>query len=184
MIASVGGAGVIIVGVSTWVGKIWAEKLMNADKAKHEQELARLRSGLEKSNQIEIEGIRVELSLLKDHRLRDLSDKVVIYRHFIDLISEYLADFEKERHKAAHLTADQLATFNARRLRLYGYISLTSPQAVIDAQDQLVDYLLNVANGNQKYDWKIVRDLSIAVINECRKDIGLNPAPIQYNGTL
>jgi hypothetical protein len=183
-IVAVGGAGTIIIAISGWLGKLWAEKLMNADKARHEAELARLRSDLDKSNQVEVERIRTELAFLKEHRLRDASDKVVIYRTFIDLISEFLAKFENAIENGSKLSGVQLTEFNRQRIRIYAYLALTAPQEVMDAHDKLIDHILNVAAGQFEYSWSTVRTFAIAMINECRKDIGLNTTSISYNGDL
>ncbi len=46
VIGSVGGAAVIIAGLSNWLGKVWAERLMAKEKAQHDRELESLRSEL------------------------------------------------------------------------------------------------------------------------------------------
>lgn len=184
VIVAFGGAGAIIVVVSAWLGKLWADKLMNADRAKHESALAKLRSELDQFNQIEIEKVRTELGLSKEHRLREISDKIHIYRLMVDLISEVLAHFDRAPAELKAFEPEKFSSFNAQRLRLYGYMSLTSPQEVMDAQDQLVDYLLKVAYGSERYEWPTVRGRAIALINECRKDIGFDSTPISYNGKI
>ena len=113
-----------------------------------------------------------------------MSDKIAIYRQFVDLIADVLASFEKAMTTGGALNPDQIALFNAQRLRLYGYMALTSPQSVMDAQDRLIDYLLKVVLGHQQYDWILVRQHALSLVNECRKDIGFNTSSIQYNGEL
>ena len=44
VLVSIGGAGAIILGLSSWLGKIWANKLMEKDKSKYAKELERLKS--------------------------------------------------------------------------------------------------------------------------------------------
>jgi len=61
---------------------------------------------------------------------------------------------------------------------------MLAPQAVMDVQDKLMDYLLQISNGSESYDWKKVRDLAIAMLNEIRRDIGIDKTPISYNGEL
>ncbi len=43
-LAAVGGGGVIILGFSSWLGKVWANKILEKDKFKYSQELELLRS--------------------------------------------------------------------------------------------------------------------------------------------
>ncbi|MCK4819463.1 hypothetical protein KA005_27065, partial [bacterium] len=46
VVGSVGGAGLIIISLSAWLGKVWANSLMQGDIAKHNLNLAELRSKL------------------------------------------------------------------------------------------------------------------------------------------
>ena len=43
VIASVGGSTLIVVGCSTWLGKVWANRILEADKAKYQSELENLK---------------------------------------------------------------------------------------------------------------------------------------------
>lgn len=55
IIVSVGGSGLIIVGLSSWFGKIWANRILLSEKSKHDNELEKYRSQLV----TEIEKIKV-----------------------------------------------------------------------------------------------------------------------------
>ncbi|EMX0314406.1 hypothetical protein AAFZ98_004561 [Vibrio parahaemolyticus] len=61
---------------------------------------------------------------------------------------------------------------------------MLAPQSVMDAQDKLIDLLLLVAHGNANYEWEVVRELALKLINEVRKDIGIDKSAIAYNGEL
>ncbi|MDQ2776003.1 MAG: hypothetical protein M3Y57_13960 [Acidobacteriota bacterium] len=39
LLASLGGGGAIVIAMSNWLGKVWAERLMQKEKAKHDHEL-------------------------------------------------------------------------------------------------------------------------------------------------
>ncbi len=43
MLTSVGGAGLIIAALSAWLGKVWANRILESDKAKYAQELDKIR---------------------------------------------------------------------------------------------------------------------------------------------
>jgi hypothetical protein len=62
ILASLGGAGVVVIGFSSWLGKIWAERLMNADRAKYSRELEELKARLILDNQKSLESIRARNS--------------------------------------------------------------------------------------------------------------------------
>lgn len=57
ILQQIGGAGIIIGGLAAWLGKVWATRIADAQRAAHEQELAHLKSSLE------IEKARVENTL-------------------------------------------------------------------------------------------------------------------------
>src|SRR5450432_3545409 len=50
IIASVGASGLIVVGLSSWLGKVWAARLMQKDVAKYATELEALKSKFEQSH--------------------------------------------------------------------------------------------------------------------------------------
>jgi len=43
-LTSLGGGAVIILGVSNWFGKVWAERFMQAEKQRHARELEEMRA--------------------------------------------------------------------------------------------------------------------------------------------
>ena len=48
VIGSVGGASLIILALSTWLGKVWANRLMQNEVSKHSEKLESLKSELKK----------------------------------------------------------------------------------------------------------------------------------------
>ncbi|MCF6150444.1 MAG: hypothetical protein E3K37_17550 [Candidatus Kuenenia sp.] len=46
MIGSVGGAALIIVALSTWLGKVWANRILDKDRLKYASELEQIRNKL------------------------------------------------------------------------------------------------------------------------------------------
>jgi hypothetical protein len=59
---------------------------------------------------------------------------------------------------------------------------MLAPQAVINAQDELIDYLLQVVHGEAEYEWTEVRGKALVLINAIREDVGIDKSPIGYNG--
>ena len=101
-----------------------------------------------------------------------------------DIISEILGDYDKVILTKQSVPFDRLDVTNRARIRVYGYLGMMAPQSVMDAQDQLFDYLIQVAGGRQLYDWSKARQLALVLLNEIRKDIGIDVKPIAYNGVL
>lgn len=157
---SIGTAGAILFALSSWLGKVWANRIL-------EQE-------------------RNELSILKDTLLKEHNEKIIGYKAIVDIVSRILADLDK--WTLGDLPPDKskeaFHSFNEQRLRVYGYLGMVAPQAVMDAYDTLMDQILLVASGNSKYDWNQIRMSALALINEIRKDIAIDKNPISYNGKL
>jgi uncharacterized membrane protein len=62
IIASVGGAGVIILGLSAWLGNVWAKRIHLKNSSYYNQELEKLKN----SYAIELEHLKSEISQKKD----------------------------------------------------------------------------------------------------------------------
>src|SRR5207245_10019928 len=52
ILAALGCAGVIIIACASWLGKVWASRILEADRLKYGRELERLRSDLEASRRV------------------------------------------------------------------------------------------------------------------------------------
>jgi hypothetical protein len=50
VLLSLGGGGAVVVGLSSWLGKVWANRLMQKDIAKHSKELEELKTKFEAVN--------------------------------------------------------------------------------------------------------------------------------------
>ena len=61
---------------------------------------------------------------------------------------------------------------------------MLAPQEVMDAQDELMDHLLEISHGSIEYKWEKVRELGVNFLNEIRVDIGIDKNPIEYRGRL
>ena len=172
VIMSLGGGGVIVWFLSNFLDKVWANRIMQEERTIHQQELAKFK-----------EELRTELLIEGQRRIEAHQDKIVIYRGVTDAVVELLSEFER------FLAADEDGSgakdirhnFNRKRMALYGYLGMLAPQAVMDAQDALVDHLLDLMDG-ATYDWGTIRSLVIAFINEIRIDLGVDPTPIEYRG--
>jgi hypothetical protein len=183
---SIGGAGAIILALSSWLGKIWANRIMESDRARYAHQLEELRAKLTLENQTTIDNLKHELELYKEKYLKEHKDKIEIYRLVINAVTDLLADFD-----VIHITQNpppdalqKFDRFNRSRMMLYGYLAMLAPQNVMDAYDKLMDHLLQIFHGTKQYLWTEVRALAISALNEIRKDVGIDKSPIEYRGEL
>lgn len=61
IIGSIGSAGAIIFGMSSWLGKVWASRLMNTEKFKHQQELLVITENIKNKNNVELEKLKAKI---------------------------------------------------------------------------------------------------------------------------
>ena len=157
---SIGSAGGIIFALSSWLGKVWATRLL----AKEINDLA----------------------ILKETYLKEHGEKIDAYKSVVDVVSKILADLDK--WKLGDLSPEKgkeaFHTFNEQRLRVYGYLGMIAPQSVMDAQDALMGKILLIASGHENYDWSEIRALALVLINEIRKDVAIDKSSISYNGNM
>ncbi len=184
IIISVGGASAIILGLSSWLGKVWAQRIMDKERAAYEASLAELRSKLEHKNSREIEAIKTDLSIFKEQNLKGFHDKLVIYRLVVDVVVEILGDLDvwEMSDKQQKISLQRMDQINRARFKTYGYLGMLAPQGVMDVHDNLIEHLYDVIQGHKAYEWDEVRKSCLLFLNEIRKDVGLNTNPITYNG--
>lgn len=193
ILGSIGTAGIIVFALSSWLGKLWANRIMASEKQKYEKELSTLRADLERENQKVLAGIKLQqeqsiewlksdLNIFKDKHLKGFNDKLVCYRELINLIADTLGTFDSYMVNGQALSQEYLSNANRQRLKIYGYTAMIAPQSVMDAQDKLIDYLLEIIEGSKPYEWAVVRNNALNLINEIRKDIAIDTNPIAYNG--
>lgn len=77
------------------------------------------------------------------------------YRAVIDTVARLFAALDS--HECGRLIADAAGArfdeFNEQRVRVYGYLAMLAPQSLMDAQDNLIDHLLQIAHGRDTYEW-------------------------------
>lgn len=184
-LASVGTAGGIMWALSSWLGKVWASRILEQDRARHEADLERLRADLSQSNAERLAGLERELDIYREQMLKTHADKLTTYRLAADIVTDFVALFAKAQlgEVPDSELPSILGAFERERLRVYAYLAMLAPQGVMDAHDALVDYLLAVLNREEALDWARLRALSLDVLNCIREDVGLDKSAIEYRGS-
>jgi hypothetical protein len=182
ILVSLGGAGAIVIGLSSWLGKVWANRIMAGDRAKHDRALEQLRAELLRANEEDLNKLKSELEVQRHVRIQEHQDKIAIYRLVADIVGDILADLDRLPANQPY-PPDLDDRFNRQRMKAYGYLGMLAPQDVMDSYDRLIDYLIDVTGGTRPHEWSDVRVLIIDMINCVRADIGINKSPIEYRGT-
>ncbi|GJL55566.1 MAG: hypothetical protein NPIRA02_26980 [Nitrospirales bacterium] len=184
ILASLGGGVVIVFALSNWLGKLWAERLMEKERAKHAEDLLKLRDDLQTRQNERIETLKNDLHIFKETHLKEHSEKIVIYRDVIDIVATMLSELEGiVLGKQETLPDELLKSFERKRYRAYGYLGMFAPQKVMDAQDTLMDCLLSIIYDGKTVEWETIRNMALAFINAVRDDVGINKECIDYRGS-
>lgn len=159
-LAAIGSAGALLFALSSWLGKVWASRILEKE--------------------------RTDLAIFKETVLKERNEKVATYKTVVDVVSKILADLDKWHagHLAPEKGVEAYHLFNEQRMRAYGYLGMVAPQSVMDAQDRLVDHIMQITAGQIPYKWDEVRSRALGLINEIRKDIAIDKTSISYNGIL
>lgn len=170
-IVSIGGGGLVVFALSSWLGKVWAGRILRDETHKLT---------------VQLEATKRDLDVLKEKTLRFQNDKILAYREIIEIIAKLLAIMDVENGQVPRWDASEgpVHEFNEQRLKLYGYLAMLAPQAVMDAHDDLVDHLLLSVSGQVDYKWSETREKVLFLLNVVREDIGVASGPIVYKGKL
>lgn len=95
-VLSVGGAGAIIFALSSWLGSLWAKRLMAAETARHERDLARLKADLERVIDHSSQACRQKLELSREVAA-PMIDLIVELEHSGSVRPEAMIEFERRR---------------------------------------------------------------------------------------
>lgn len=184
IVASLGGGTVIVFALSNWLGKLWADRLMQKERQEYALQMERFRDSLRLTSEEQLASLRAQLDIAKEAHVRDHLDRVTIYRAAVDLIAGIVAKIELILQKRrGPLSSDELHEFEVQRLRVYAYLAMHAPQSVMDAHDAVSDLILTIVHDGKSTTWEHFRDLALRFLNEVRKDVGIRPEPITYRGT-
>jgi hypothetical protein len=185
VILSVGATTAIVLALSSWLGKVWATRIMDKERAAHSQELEKLRDDLQRNSNLTIEHFKRVLDQQIADATRDKDEKLRIYRATTDIVVTLLADLDELHSGQGAITTfltKSVKEFNRERMRVYAYMAMHAPQSVMDANDELSDHLIDVLQGEVPYEWPQVRARAINLLNRIRVDVGIDKNPIEYRG--
>lgn len=181
-----GGVAAVVGALSAWIGKLWADRILSRESSEHQSRLKELESSLRHQVDAQLAQVNFELGTLKEKTLKAHADKLVCYGFAIDGVAKLLAEFSAFVNDVpgARSFDEAFVDFDSARIRAYGHMALVAPQSVMTAYDTLVEYFISVRNGEVQADWKKGRELALAWINAARTDMGVDPTPVRYEGTL
>jgi len=163
ILLSLGGGGLIVFLLSSFLGKIWAQRILQTEKYEHDKEIAAFKNKLEALAQVN--------SL-------NYKQKIDLYKLVSNPIVELVALLSKEDG----LTKEAYYEFDRKRLHITAQLALFAPQNVFEAFNSMIDYIYDSLD-NGSYEFVEFREKALGFLSEMRKDIGIYDDNVSYSGT-
>jgi len=168
IIASLGGAALLLAAFANWLGGIWAKRMLQNERAKHSELL---------------EELKTELDLIKQKDITRHHDKLAVYKDIVHIVCEILRELEAVTiGKQTTISKEAENNFAISRTKAYGYITLVSSQEVMDKYNEFIDFLIPIVYEGKKSTWTEMRTIADAMLNAMRKDLGITDEEITYKG--
>ena len=162
VLISIGGGGLIILALSSYLGKVWAKRILQNEKHQHEKELSEFK--------LRLEAITAKTSL-------NYQQKIELYKVVANPLIDIVAQITKNG-----LTQEHVDQFDQERLRITAQLALFAPQNVFNAFNEMIDYMYDALE-NENYSFEVFRNKALAYLSEMRKDIGIYEDDVSYNGS-
>lgn len=163
ILASVGTGGAIVFGLSAWLGKLWATRLMQKEMAEHSRAL---------------EHLRIQLQTQLNRSERTFLEKVELYKQ----VSKPVIELADGAHNCGTITEEMYRKFDCARLESAALLALFAPAEVFEMYNTLVDWIFDVVEGKERWSFPAFRERTLKVLTLMRKDIGLYGDDLQYYG--
>ena len=179
ILASLGGGALLIGAFSHWLGGVWAKRMLQNERDKHEESLQQLKA----KNEAALEDLKVQIDTLKQKELNRHFDKLAIYKDVIHIVSEILRELEAVATSKQRSISPAIAhSFALNRNKAYGYISLVSCQDVLDKYNDMIDFFIPLLYGDKQATWVEMREKADSMLNAMRADLGINEGEVVYRG--
>jgi len=162
VLLSIGGASIILFMLSNWLGKVWANRLMVHERAKHSADIAELKAKLKKE---------------ADHTNHLLMQKIALYKEVANPIIDLI--IEVQNNSLSNLN---LQEFDKDRLSTTALLAMFAPNKVFIEYNHMIDYLYDAIEGKQAWSFDNFRARALTFLTEIRRDIGLYDDSLSYNG--
>jgi hypothetical protein len=179
IIVSLGGSALLLGSFSHWLGGIWAKRMLQNERSKHEESLQRLKA----KNEAALEDLKAQIDTLKQKELSRHFDKLSIFKDIVHIISEILRELEAvATSKQETISKEVEHSFALNRNKAYGYISLVSSQEVMDCYNEMIGFFIPLLYEGQQATWAEMREKADLMLNAMRNDLGIKEGNIVYKG--
>jgi len=174
VLLSLSGGGAVVLFLSSWLGKLWANRLMRIESAKHDERLRELEAKLKQ----QVSDFEMRLKTELDLKFDVTRQKIEVYRR----ITSPILDLVVEAQHSQAMTGDTLLAFERERLDGTAQLAMLAPADVFDEYNALIDYLWDVTESKKPWNFQEFRDKGLVFLSMVRKDIGLHSDSVRYTG--
>lgn len=164
VLLSLRGGGAIVLGLSNWLGKVWAERLMEREKSRYQKEL---------------EDFKAKLGRDSDRTAQTLREKLTLYKEAIppvvDLITRYQLD-------QTTMTPALMMEFEKQRIATSAMLGMFAALPVFEAYNELIDDVFDCLEAKRGFQFSEFRVLGFKVLSEIRRDVGISGDELVYRG--
>lgn len=162
VLLSLGGGALIVFALSSFLAKVWAQRILQNEKTEHDKGVDLFRS---------------QLGALSERQSLNHQQKLGLYKVVAVPLVELVAILDKEEG----LVEDHLHEFNRQRLHITAQLAMFAPTGVFDAFNSMIDYIYDSLD-QEDYDFRSFRVNFLRLISEIRKDIGIYGDEVSYSG--
>jgi hypothetical protein len=177
LLSSAGIGGAIVWALSSWLGKVWASRILEKDRVRYATELEVLKRHLQSEADTRLAEYQAALGAHREKDILARREKIELYRTAALPVIDLLVALNYRG-----VRPDDLASFEGERLRVYAHLALFASTDVLEAYDEVVDYVLDTLEGRVEYAWPTVRTLALKTLNRARADVGLTTGEVSYKG--
>ncbi|MEO3864244.1 hypothetical protein [Rheinheimera fenheensis] len=163
VLVSLGGGALIVFGLSSFLGKTWAQRILQSEKAELDKDIA---------------SYKKDLDSLAQAKSLNYQQKIDLYKLVANPMIELVSLLSKENG----LTNEHVQEFDRQRLYITAQLALFAPQNVFKTFNDLIDYIYDSIE-TQNYDFGVFRIKALDFFSEMRKDIGIYKDNVSYEGT-
>lgn len=162
VLLAVGGGAAIVFVLSSWLGKLWARRILQNEKLEHDRELSLFKQNLEQA---------------AHKQSLNYKEKIDLYKLVTQPLVEFLALVTR-----TGLTQEHLDDFDRQRLHMTAQLALFASQNVFDAFNEIIDYIYDSSEKGE-FSFHDFRVKGLEFLSEMRKDIGIYSDDVTYNGS-
>lgn len=164
VVLSLGGGGAVVALLSSWLGKLWAERLMARETAAHARDLEELRS---------------TLSATQDAASHLFRQKIELYK---EVSAPLILLVTSAQIQGGAPSQETYIQFEKQRLQSTALLAMFAPSEVFDSHNTLLDYVLDTMDGSEQWSFDRFRKMALEMLSLIRKDVGMYTDAVTYRG--